>query len=208
MSMTRLIGSWAHRPQLGLLLSSAVLSGCGNPDAEYPVTPPLAVQAEVQEEHRPPGTVWRDEVLETVDAGLGAFLQKVDVEPHIEQGRFLGFRIVELRPPQYWHGVDLQPGDVVTRVNQAPIERETEAHKTFEGLRTASHIEVAYQRAGEPRTITFTIVERPGQRAARERAEAKDKPPQAASPAQKPATPPPSGAPTPPAPKKAPSDKP
>jgi hypothetical protein len=106
-------------------------------------------------------------------------------------------------------------------VNQAPIERETEAHKTFEGLRTASHIEVAYQRAGEPRTITFTIVERPGQRAARERAEAKDKPPQAASkpaestpakatatPAQKPATPPPSGAPTPPAPKKAPSDKP
>jgi hypothetical protein len=38
------------------------------------------------------------------------------------------FRIVALRPHEFWHGVDLAPGDVVTSVNGMPIERETQAY--------------------------------------------------------------------------------
>ena len=101
----------------------------------------------------------RSEVVATVDQGLGRFLQHVEVEPSLAGGRFVGFRIVGLRPAEYWAGVDLMPGDVVTRVNGRSIERDTDAYKTFQSLKSATELRVTFMRGGQERELVLPIVD-------------------------------------------------
>jgi len=144
-----------------LALVAALLCACsGQPQAEPPMTAAAAPKPPV-EPQRPKDALFRDDVVATVDAGLGRFLQRVDVEAAFDNGRFQGFRILELRPPHYWHSVDLAPGDVVTRVNGMPIERETEAYDAFQSLKRAKELRVSYLRAGRPRELVFRIIDRP-----------------------------------------------
>jgi type II secretory pathway component PulC len=93
--------------------------------------------------------------------GLGAFLQHVDLDdaPVRVAGRFRGFRIAALRDPKFWSGVDLKPGDVVTRVNGFPIERPEQAQTAFESLEVAPELRVSYERNGEPRELVYPIVD-------------------------------------------------
>ena len=145
-----------RKPVLVLCL---MLSACGGSEPEPRVVP--AARVEPREPARPPATIWRDEMLSVIEAGLGTFLQHVEVEASLPNGRFEGFRIVGLHPPEFWQGVDLKPGDVVTRVNGMPIERETEAYDAFQSLRTASELRVSLMRGGVPRVLAYRIAERP-----------------------------------------------
>lgn len=107
------------------------------------------------------GSLKRVDVERVVDAGLGRFLAHVTLEPSLIGGKFAGWNIVGLQPPELWTGVDLQPGDVVTRVNGMSIEREVEAFDAFQAVRQAPVLEVAYLRQNQPRTLRFSIVGAP-----------------------------------------------
>ena len=104
------------------------------------------------------GTLQRADVERVVDAGLGRFLGSVVIEPSLSAGKFTGWSIVGLEPSDLWGAVDLQPGDVVTKVNGMPIEREVEAFDAFQAVRQAPVLEVSYLRQNQPRTLRFTIV--------------------------------------------------
>src|SRR5262249_7901503 len=104
-------------------------------------------------------TLKRSDVVFVIDSGFGYFLQRVQVEPSLADGRFRGWTIVDLRPTRFWDAVDLKPGDVVTSVNGLPIERETEAFDAFESLRPAAEPRVAYFRDGAERALAYRIVE-------------------------------------------------
>lgn len=140
------------------------LAGCGGsaPPAA-PATPPRAEPVVVSKRAapRPAGVLWREEVLATVDLGLGAFLQHAELEPALEDGRFIGFRVVRLMPPEWWAGVDLQPGDVVTHVNDTSIERDIDAYRVFTSLKTAERLNVRYFRNATERRLEYKIVPRP-----------------------------------------------
>jgi S1-C subfamily serine protease len=99
----------------------------------------------------------RADVEHVVDAGFGRFLGHVSVQPNITAGKFGGWIIMGLEPPELWQGVDLRPGDVVTRVNGMPIERETEAFDAFQAVRQAPALEVSYLRQNQPRTLRLPI---------------------------------------------------
>lgn len=147
------------------VVAAACFAACGSsyPESEYPPNPPPGVEVAPNEAApAPPGAMWREDLLQALEAGLGRFLQKVTVEPEMKQGAFVGFRIVELRPPAWWQGIDLAPGDVVTSVNGMPIEQPAEAHAAFESLRTADKLTVKYLRGGEPRELTYRIIDKPG----------------------------------------------
>lgn len=109
----------------------------------------------------PQGSLARADVVRVVDAGLGRFLQRARVEPTLEDGHFVGFRVVELVPDSFWGHTDLRPGDVVTHVNGTSIEDPNQAYDVFESLRSANAIEVRLLRGGEPRTLRFPIVGAP-----------------------------------------------
>jgi S1-C subfamily serine protease len=141
------------------------VAGCGGGATPAPSKPPPAavkiVRPAAPAAKRPPGVLYRDEVVSTVEGGLGRFLQHVELEPSLEDGRFIGFRIVRLVPDTFWQGVDLKPGDVVTRVNGKPIERDIDAYQTFVALKAAPDLRVSYLREATPRELVFKIVDRP-----------------------------------------------
>jgi hypothetical protein len=107
------------------------------------------------------GLLQRVDVERVVDAGLGRFLSHVAIEPSLEAGKFTGWSIVALQPPELWRGIDLRPGDVVTRINGMTIEREVEAYDAFQAVRQASALEVSYLRQGQRRTLRFSILGTP-----------------------------------------------
>lgn len=100
----------------------------------------------------------RAKVAAAIDAGFGAFLQRVEVEASLKEGRFEGFRIVRFAVPEDWRGVGLLVGDVITSINDQPIERPEQAHAVFVSLRTAKVLEVSYLRVGKPMRLSLPIV--------------------------------------------------
>lgn len=153
-----------------LVLSSCASSGYPSLDDPLPSPDPRAVSAVpgAGDGGTPrPGTaiaitsLQRADVERVVDAGLGRFLAHVSLEPRLSAGKFTGWSIAALEPPELWQGIDLQPGDIVTRVNGMPIEREIEAFDAFQAVRRAPSLEVSYLRQNQPRTLRFTIVGAP-----------------------------------------------
>src|SRR5258708_18479647 len=129
------------------------------PSARAPTAAPVAsvAPAPQADEH----TLPRSAVRDVVSQGLGAFLQRVEVDdqPVRAGGRFRGFRIAQLRGDGFWSGVDLKPGDVVTAINGFPIERPEQALTAFQSLDVASELRVAYERDGQPHELAFGIAD-------------------------------------------------
>ena len=144
------------------LVLLGLLIGCGAA-SEPPVETPKAVAkapiAQKPARPRPPqGALYRDDVNALIDRGFPEFLQRVEVEPRLVDGQFRGWSIVNLNPSDFWSGVDLKPGDIVTRVNDLPIERETEAFDAFESLKRSDALRVAFQRDGQSRVLEYKII--------------------------------------------------
>jgi hypothetical protein len=114
-------------------------------------------------DYGPAHALRRSAVRDVVSAGLGRFLQRVDIDvdhPVFVAGKFHGFRIASLRgDPRFWRGVDLRPGDVVVKVNGFGIERPDDAMQAFSSLEVASELKVEYEREGQPRELRFEIVD-------------------------------------------------
>jgi S1-C subfamily serine protease len=139
-----------------------LVSACGG--AQAPAEDggsPGKASAQGAPQSAPEGSLARADVVSIVDAGLGRFLQRARVEPTLDDGRFVGFRVIELLPDSFWGQTDLRPGDVVTHVNGASVEDPNQAFEVFESLRSASVIEVRYLREGAARTLRFPIVGAP-----------------------------------------------
>jgi S1-C subfamily serine protease len=152
------------------LLSLASVCACGG--AQYPsldepmpapTSPPSAAGATAPSTtpNRAVNSLARGDVEQVVDGGLGRFLSHVSIEPKLANGKFVGWNIVSLSPPDLWQGVDLKPGDVVTRVNGMAIEREMEAYDAFQAVRQAAVLEVSFIRDNQARTLRLPIVGKP-----------------------------------------------
>jgi type II secretory pathway component PulC len=145
---------------IGLLVLSC---GGSAQEAEAPpkAPPPApAPQASAKPPAAPPGTLLRKDVVGFINGGIARFLQMVEVEPSLENGKFKGWNLVALQPPEFWQNVDLKPGDIVTSVNGMPIERETEAYDAFQAVRGAEKLSVSYLRAGKPRLLEYRILDK------------------------------------------------
>mgnify|MGYP001628298153 CR=1 FL=1 len=104
------------------------------------------------------GMIARAELDAVLAGGPGRFLQHVETEPHLVEGRFVGFRLRALRAP-FFAGVDLREGDTLVSVNGMPIERPEEALSVWNALGVASELTVELIRDGEPRQLRFAIEE-------------------------------------------------
>lgn len=155
-----LLGSWKRF--VSILLALSAVSGCGGSSTSAPKSPqskPKLAAAE-SPKARPRSFLFRDEVAQVVDIGIGRFLQRIRVEASLVGGKFQGWRIVALMPPDWWQGIDLEPGDIVTQVNGMPLERPDQAFAAFKGAKTASELRVNYIRGGEQRVLAYPIRDR------------------------------------------------
>ena len=123
-----------------------------------PAPPPRTCEARIGADR-----LRRSSVKRTVDAGLGRWLQTVSVDPLLARGRFKGWIIRSLSPgngdDQCYAGVDLQAGDVVTRVNGRGIEHPEEALEVWTALPASPELVIDFVRDGQPRKMRFGIVD-------------------------------------------------
>jgi hypothetical protein len=167
--------SWAswpivsHSPAVRKVLFIALLAlACGSEQLPVAKAPAKKRASSGLEGQRPPaGTLWRHEVNAVVDGGLGRFLKflfaRLEVAPLLDaRERFVGWEVVRIYPGEFWGGVDLREGDVVTSVNSQPIERETQAYDAFQSLKTADELVIALLRRGERMELVFKIANQPG----------------------------------------------
>jgi type II secretory pathway component PulC len=141
------------------------VDACGEP------TPPAMTVNDVSKTGAPPlvdtrsagpakpiTSLKRARVRETIAQGLGAFLQNVTVDdwPVMQEGKFHGFKIRTINTE--W-GVDLRPGDVVTRVNGIVPEHPEEADAALRSLDKAPALKIDYERDGKAKTLELPIVD-------------------------------------------------
>jgi type II secretory pathway component PulC len=150
-----------HRLCLGLGLVIALAAACdpAPPPAKSAADSPTPAQAATRGAPPTPVTALkRAEVKATIAHGLGAFLQNVTVDdwPVMHDGKFYGFKIKTINPD--W-GIDLRPGDVVTKVNGIVPERPEEADAALRALDRAPSLKVEFERDGTHRTLELPIVD-------------------------------------------------
>jgi type II secretory pathway component PulC len=152
---------------VALAVLSLALSACGGstPKPEAPATKASPAEAkalaQAAAEPLPMGTIRRSSVRAVLALGPGAFLQRVtlDEQAVFASGKFHGFRLSALNDQELFKGVDLKPGDVVTRINGFPIEHPEDALQAFNSLEVASELRVEYEREAVPRELRYTILD-------------------------------------------------
>lgn len=140
-----------------VVLALSACAGTTPPATNAPATSSAPVQSAKVEPTK--GALARKTVNDTVQQGLGAFLQKITVDdrPVFAEGKFHGFRIASISDELA--GSELKPGDVVTRVNGMAIERPEQALEAFKSLEVASELRIDYERNGEPHALRIPIVD-------------------------------------------------
>jgi type II secretory pathway component PulC len=154
------------RPLRLVLPLALVLAACGE-STPPPSTAHEAANVDPQSGRArvaPPGaptpitSLQRARVKETIAQGLGAFLQNVTVDdwPVMHEGKFHGFKIRTINTE--W-GIDLKPGDVITRVNGIVPEHPEEADAALRSLEKAPALKVEFEREGKAKTLELPILD-------------------------------------------------
>jgi hypothetical protein len=172
---------------LALLVGCASAGGAGEPAGPAPGEGPRLLATEEAEARRPeapppvapeapvaaptpsggicaefvrPGVLRRSAVARVVDRGLGQWLSQVEVKALRSGRKFSGWQVVQLYPDDpCYRAVDVQRGDVVTRVNGTSLEKPDQANQVFQKLRTAPALEIVLLRQGVARRVSLTIVD-------------------------------------------------
>lgn len=138
-----------------LALSLAAF-GCASGDAGPPAKAAPASVAKPAPA-APPGHLARvavDRVL--TEQGPPWILRRVMPREVIrDDGKFTGWQLTGL--PEEWSHIDLQPGDVVTRVNGKPIETPEEAWEAWKSVARARELKISLVRKGTARELVIPI---------------------------------------------------
>jgi len=99
------------------------------------------------------GMIARAQFEDTLKAGVGQFLRRLDVAPQLQEGRFAGWIVQRFDNP--W--VDLVPGDIVRSVNGAKIETPSQVQELWLRLSESQQILVSVTRGDTDFELRFTI---------------------------------------------------
>jgi type II secretory pathway component PulC len=104
------------------------------------------------------GTIARDRLVATLDAGPAMFLRQLEVAPHMAGDRFVGWQLVQLIDHTGpLHDLDLVPGDVLLAINGKPLARPEQLQTVWDSLRTANEIAAQMWRGAGKLELRFTI---------------------------------------------------
>nr|AYM54426.1 hypothetical protein [Phaselicystis flava] len=175
--------SWILAPSLALAVVGA---GCaGETQVQVAAPAPAAKPAAAKPAAAAPGRVTRAEV-DRVLTQMGPawiFRRVLREETFDKEGRFAGWRLTGL--PQEWIGIDLKPGDVVTKVNGSALETPDQAWEAWKSVAKLKEIRIQLERGGKAQEVVIPIDGEPSAETAR-MMERDAPPPRAPQPAGKP----------------------
>lgn len=106
------------------------------------------------------GQIPRQELKAVLDAGVARFLQRIQTEPHLEHGRFVGWRLLSTYPREdALTPAVLAPGDTVMRVNGQSIERPEQFKNVWDAMATSSELVLEVRRGDHDSTVRYLIVD-------------------------------------------------
>jgi hypothetical protein len=149
------------RPLRLFLVASLTLAACSTREAPPPhAAPPAPAQAKTAAPAAPaapPGHLIRGEVDRVlISQGPPWLLRRAMIEEVIRRdGKFSGWRLVGL--PEEWGGIDLKPGDIVSRVNGLPIETPPEAWEAWKSVAQSPELKITLMRDGAARQVVIPI---------------------------------------------------
>ncbi|MEE2787979.1 MAG: hypothetical protein VX589_11620 [Myxococcota bacterium] len=113
----------------------------GTATAQPTTTPPPAAAKTVQL------TLSRAVLNEVLDQGPQRFIAALKLDPHMERGRFLGWRIGGFAATSRFANTQhVFAGDVIVAVNDEPLERPEQFMRAWEVVRNASELKVTLIR--------------------------------------------------------------
>lgn len=120
-------------------------------------SPPSTAPSATATAAAPAGHLLRAEVDQVlVQQGPPWVLRRIISEEVLRKdGKFTGWRMVGL--PEEWSGIDLKPGDIVTRINGLPLETPDEAWEAWKSVARSPAIEVSLFRDGARRELVIPI---------------------------------------------------
>lgn len=145
---------------LALPAALSLVVGCAEPNAKPPQTPAKkeapapAPTAVATAPATAPGHLARADVERVLRQGPPWLLRRIVPEEVIREGRFVGWRLLSL--PDDWK-IDLQNGDVVTKVNGLAIERPDDLWAAWMQMQSAVELRVTYEREGKTREVVLPI---------------------------------------------------
>jgi hypothetical protein len=104
------------------------------------------------------GTIERAKLIAVLDHGPGEFLRQLEVTPHLEGQRFVGWQLVQLLDRSGpLATIDLAPGDVLLAVNGQPLSRPDQLQTVWDSLRTANEVVADLWRGNAKLQLRFSI---------------------------------------------------
>lgn len=104
------------------------------------------------------GTIERAKLVAVLDRGPGAFLREVEVAPHMDGSRFVGWQLVQLLDRDgSLAGVDVKPGDILLAINGRPLARPEQLQAVWDSLRTAPKLDAELWRGEAKVSLQFAI---------------------------------------------------
>jgi hypothetical protein len=139
-----------------LVLGVGLAAGCSSPRPAKAPPAKVAVKPAPRLVTAPPGHAARANVERALESGPAWLLRRVMREEVLDgKGKFVGWRLTGL--PDEWSDVDLKPGDVVTRVNNKPLETPDEAWDAWKSVARAREIRIRVDRQGISREVVVPI---------------------------------------------------
>ena len=145
-------------PCIATSLSLALMSCASTPAAIVNQPPPVAAVASARQAPQPPpGHLSRNDVDRVlVERGPAWIFRRVRLEEVIlPDGKFSGWRIAGL--PEEWRAIDVQPGNVVSKVNGMPVETHDDAWEIWKNVASSSAVILTVLRDGKAREIRIPI---------------------------------------------------
>lgn len=89
--------------------------------------------------------------------GLNKILMQAATIPYVENGRLVGFRILEIDPGSIFDVAGLRDGDIITHINDQPINDAGLAIRALNSLRQASNATFNYLRGSTQMQLTLQV---------------------------------------------------
>jgi general secretion pathway protein C len=106
---------------------------------------------------RPQRITLRRAQIENALEDVNKLLTQVNIRPHYTDGKPDGLLLTRIRPRSIFLRMGLRNGDIITGVNDAPLQSVDDALKFYESLRSADNVTLQLKRRGRSRTIDYKI---------------------------------------------------
>lgn len=96
-------------------------------------------------------------VADNARANLNSLLQSARMIPQVDNGKTVGFKLVELNKGSLLEKIGLRVGDLIVEINQVKLDGPEKALQIFQQVREANNITLGLLRNGKPETFEYSF---------------------------------------------------